>query len=264
MLAFFTDELAAEFVADLPSDDVVVVMVERPASQVLPSWFQEMGRHEVVGEFDLFVARVVEGLVTGQPSLGGIINHQDMFRRWCATGADVRVIDATAGLSSQTVQDALDVLVPEAAPLTLERSRANAGMSALGVHLFARHVAACPPKYAGSAHAVERRMREAFPAATDVGIGGALALRPEFAQVLDRFCAIDSDGRPTGADLIAAGRHGMVEPARWEPFSIEAALSRMRRWQVKEDRRWTAMSAVHRSIGRGSLIPGAFKPREWQ
>jgi hypothetical protein len=45
----------------------------------------------------------------------------------------------------------------------------------------------------------------------------------------------------------------MVEPVQWEPFDIDAALHRMRRWQIAEDVRWLAMSAVSRAIGRGPL-----------
>jgi hypothetical protein len=252
-LASLTDDLVAEWVAHLPSRHVEAVMVARPASQLIASAYQEMAKRQTLLPFGDFVEQSVLQLLANEPTPVDFINHRHTVRRWQATGVDVRIVGAPNGLSENVLRQTLAVLAPEASDLRIDIPRANPGMSALGVHVYSRHLAAHPAKYTGASLAVMARMWERYPITRDTRRGGRLRLRPEFAHLLDRFCSADVEDVPSAQDVLAAGREGMVEPVQWEPFDIDAALHRMRRWQIAEDVRWLAMSAVSRAIGRGPL-----------
>ena len=169
------------------------------------------------------------------------------------TGDDIRRVREC----EEAARERFELEKQRAAEAIEEARRRARAIEASADQRISRYQESCERK-------LERRMRERYPATSDPTRGGRLRLRPGFAEVLDRYCAIDCEDRPSGQDVLAAGRDGMVEPADWQRLDIDAVLAQMRRWQVQEDLRWSAMSAVSRAVGRGPLLRGAFEdPSPW-
>jgi len=243
-LSVLTPELAGEFVNHLAVDRVEVVLVRRPPSQLLASWYAETIKRTTLPDLAPFTRQVFADLAARRPNQFTSIDPRNLVRAWGGTGADVIEIDATAGLTDAVVEQTGEVLTPGLRWTALPEP-ANVGMSAIGVHLWRTHFAAHRPAYVASAHAVRERMLATFP---ETSSGPKPRLSAAAAAALDAYCA------GTTAHLVVPDE--LVEPLPATTLDLPAALARMARWQRQADRRWRMLDVASRLARRGPLQPG--------
>ena len=237
-LAAFSPELAADFTAVLPVDAVEVVMVGRRASSLLPSLYQELAKRGPVPQPEAFVREACAALSSGVPSEFDFLKSPEIAQRWRDAGAQVHVVDARSGLSSQTVVAVLGLLAPEL-PWEAVVPESNVSMSLEGLRTWHEHVTASRPKYVGAALMVLSRMLATFPAVTQ---GPRMRLCPEVAAAVDAYCDGDADGivLPTGP-LLESSTGAVPE------FDRVDALRTMARWQRAADAKWWAIAQARRA-----------------
>jgi len=241
-LSLLTPALAEEFVGRVPVDRVEVVLVRRPPSQLLVSWYAESAKRLALPDLATFTRQVFTHLATGTPSQQDFIDTRLLVHTWAATGADVIDIDAHNGLSDTVVERTCAALTPGLS-WTAPPQAANVGMSAIGVELWRAHVADHPPAFVGAADQVRDRMLATFP---DTATGPKPKLSAAAATALDAYCAGTTPQLVTPDDL--------VEPTPEPSFDVPAALAQMAHWQRTADLRWRLLDAASRLTRRGPLM----------
>lgn len=243
-LSLLTPALAGEFVSRLPVERVEVVLVRRPPSQLLPSWYAESIKRFSLPDLAPFARQVFDDLAAAVPSQYVTIDPRNLVRTWAGTGAVVIEIDAEEGLTDAVVGRTCAALTP-GIEWPVIPTATNLGMSAVGVELWRTHFAAHRPAYVGSAHAVRERMLAAFP---ETSSGPKPRLSVAAATALDAYCS--------GASSRLVAPEQLVDRLPEPTFDVAEALSHMARWQRQADRRWRMLDLASRLSRQGPLMAG--------
>ena len=261
MLASLPGEAVKEFLDVLAVRPVQVVMVQRRASRLLPSWYQETAKMEPVADFETFARAAIADLLRDEITPSSFLNTGEVAARWADAGCDVHVVDARNCLDDQVLNEALSLLVPETA-LTVRR-HSNPGMSAVGTRLWQAYSQLHPFRLRAVGRSLRRRLTATFDIIADPELGGRLALTERAAATLDACVKGPGDAQSLHALIdgyepvtrTIPGSTTLDEAQRRETFT------HLRRWHHLEEARWGAVDLGVRASGRCGLTPSPFTGR---
>lgn len=245
----------AQAVADIPTR---LVLVARPASQVVVSAYVEQARRTVVEPFDTYARSQLSGLARGIRHESDYGDARRLIQRWAQSGIPIETVQAIPDLNDDVVRSALAALAPTLAEHTLPE-RENVSMSAMGTAAWQAHLRRTEPRMVGAMSEVLTWFGAAHPAVLDSRLGGRLALAPETATLVDT--AFDNQ---TPQEEAVAARSALLEAlGAASPIVAEAVpgpgmpdeawaktVAALRSRQQRADRKWAVVDAASIALRR--------------
>lgn len=201
-----------------PNSQLNVIVASRAPSKLVSSWYQETAKRTRVVPFPKFVRNLLRGLLTQEVGPYDWMSTERVRRVWDIDPINFRLIGNGETGIGQVIEETLSAVglhLASAPPST------NPAMSRCAVAAWQDYLEQCRPTSMRLAHTVRGRAFASSAVATDPRIGGAFALHPDLAVLVDDAFNPIRGEQPVAQAALARYLQSADNPVTREPDNVD-------------------------------------------